>query len=153
MLWRNWSNKELPVHFIMLNPSTADETRNDPTVERCEQRARMWGYGGLIVTNVFAYRSTDPGVLKTMFDPIGLDNNNSIISAIEHSACTVCGWGENGKLLHRHDDIKELLKDKLLYALKVNKSGIPAHPLYLSYKLTPIPFLNNTIEWVRPNGK
>ncbi|MCF6276041.1 MAG: DUF1643 domain-containing protein, partial [Robiginitomaculum sp.] len=55
-----WDESKEPLYWLMLNPSTADEVKNDPTVERCERRARMWGYGGSVVLNIFSYRATDP---------------------------------------------------------------------------------------------
>jgi hypothetical protein len=150
ILWRRWS-KGKTINFILLNPSTADEKNNDPTVERCEQRARMWGYGELVVTNIFAYRSTNPKVLSKMHDPVGPDNDKSIFDSAVNSNCTICGWGEHGKLLNRGNVVKKLLCCVKLYALRINKSGIPSHPLYLSYKLKPISFTaNGVMEWVSP---
>ena len=151
-LWRVWGEGPF-VHFILLNPSTANEIDNDPTVERCERRARRWGYGGMHLTNIFAYRSTSPWTLYKMYDPIGPDNNKSIIKAMAESSCTICGWGTHGKLLNRHDSVKELIKFYIVYALRVNKNGIPTHPLYLSYKLEPFPIFNNTKPWNSPIKK
>jgi hypothetical protein len=148
-LWRRWSAGPV-VHFIMLNPSTADEKKNDPTVERCERRARQWGYGGLIVTNIFAYRSTSPWALYKIPDPIGTDNDYHILSSTTKTEHTICGWGEHGKLMNRHEKVKTLLGYVRVYALKLNKDGIPTHPLYLNYKLEPIPIFGNDKQWKRP---
>lgn len=151
-LWR-WWDKGPCVNFILLNPSTADENNNDPTVERCERRARGWGFGGMTVINIFAYRSTSPWTLYKMYAPIGPDNDECIVAATHISACTICGWGEHGTLLGRHDKVKELVKDSVVYALKVNKSGIPSHPLYLNYDLEPFPIFNNKKPWTSPIKK
>jgi ribonuclease HI len=146
-LWRIWGAQRsiesdghyTPrlVNFLMLNPSTADEVVNDATVERCERRARSWGYDGLIVTNIFAYRATDPEVLKTVSDPVGPENDLAIRFHAGDSALVVAAWGNHGELLDRSKAVKELLSDVTLYCLKVSKTGEPAHPLYLPYKLEP----------------
>src|SRR5690606_28062074 len=112
---------------------------NDPTVERCQRRAERWGYGGLIVTNIFAFRSTDPRGLK-IDDPIGEGNDAAIVDAATESRLIVCAWGKHGVLHGRGNAVLELLrnhkriKDKLR-ALKVGKSSYPMHPLYLPYEL------------------
>lgn len=140
-LWREWSDEPM-VNFLMLNPSTATERDNDPTVERCQRRAERWGYGGLIVTNIFAFRSTDPRGLK-IDDPIGSGNDAAILEAATESRLIVCAWGTHGVLHDRGNAVLELLrkqkriKDKLR-ALKVGKSGYPMHPLYLPYELEPV---------------
>jgi hypothetical protein len=152
LLWRVW-NESPPIHFIMLNPSTADETKNDPTVERCERRAREWGYGGVIVTNIFAYCSTNPKKLSEVKDPVGPDNDGSILTAATLASCTICGWGEHGKLLNRGREVEELLNDFLTYALKINQEGYPSHPLYLGYELEPIPYPEDKPKWKRPKRK
>lgn len=128
--------------FIMLNPSTADEVANDPTVERCERRARSWGWDGLIVANLFALRSTDPKALKTHLDSIGPVNDDSILWAAMQSKLVVCAWGIHGKLGGRSAAVLALLRGTgiALHALKVNADGEPAHPLYLPYSLSPVPF-------------
>jgi hypothetical protein len=99
-LVRRWSDGPL-LHFIMLNPSTADEVVNDPTVERCERRACMWHYGGLIVTNLFAWRSTDPAELRRVPDPVGPDNDEALVEAAHRAQLIVCAWGRDGALRGR----------------------------------------------------
>ena len=74
-LWRIWDYDLPKVLFIGLNPSTADEFKNDPTIRRCMRYSYDWGYGGYIMGNIFGYRSTDPRNLKKVKDPIGLDND------------------------------------------------------------------------------
>lgn len=123
----------------MLNPSTADEKTNDPTVERCQRRAMKLGFGGLIVVNIFAYRSTDPEELYTVDNPIGQDNLQAISNAATATEMFVCGWGKHGKLENRGNEVIQILKSfKVIpYALKINKDGTPAHPLYIGYKVKP----------------
>lgn len=103
LLWRTWDVDKGGVLFIMLNPSTADETVNDPTIERCYRRAMQWGYGGIVVANIFALRSTDPQMLYSENLPIQEANrpfhNDTIIrSTAKGARLVVCGWGEHGAL-------------------------------------------------------
>lgn len=123
----------------MLNPSTADELTNDPTIERCEKRAREYGYGGIKVTNLFALRSTDPAALHAAVDPIGPDNDEAILDAYLTSRMTICAWGTHGAHLDRGRKVTEMLASigAELYALDLTKDGIPGHPLYLPYSLHP----------------
>lgn len=72
-LWRRWADGGRYVNFICLNPSTADEHKDDPTVRKCVKFARTWGYGAMCITNLFAYRATDRSVIKKVADPVGLD--------------------------------------------------------------------------------
>lgn len=137
-LWRSWSGGVGTLNFLMLNPSTADEVENDPTVERCERRAREWGYEKLIVTNLFAFRSTSPHELKQQADPVGPDNDAAIVKAAWESSQVICAWGEHGAHLGRSDAVLKLLAGIDLFALRINSGGQPAHPLYLSYGLKPV---------------
>ncbi len=131
-------DKSLPlVNFLMLNPSIADSFINDPTVERCQRRAAMWKFGGLIVTNLFALVSTDPQGLRDVLDPVGPGNDNDIELASRDSHMTICAWGARGGFMGRSKHVRELLKDKPLHYLKMGKKE-PSHPLYLSYELDPI---------------
>lgn len=127
-------------HWIMLNPSTADAFKNDPTIAGCEKRARAWGYDGLIVTNIFALRSTDPMRLYEAEDPIGA--NDAILDAARESAITVCGWGCHGTLHDRGSKVADALTVMgiKLHALKINKDGSPGHPLYIGHAVQPMPW-------------
>lgn len=137
-----WDDKKPPMLWLMLNPSTADEVQNDPTVERCERRARMWGYGGSEVFNIFAYRATDPKDMRAHRDPIGPDNDEWIRKFARRSVRSigVCGWGEHGAHLGRGKAVMKILQEEsaIVHALKVNASGHPKHPLYVAYKAKPV---------------
>ncbi|HHB81814.1 MAG TPA: DUF1643 domain-containing protein, partial [Aliiroseovarius sp.] len=95
-LTRSWAPKGRRVLFIMLNPSTATERQNDPTVERCERRARALGFGAFRVVNIFAFRATDPRVMRAADDPVGLENNTAIIESLDWADQTICAWGTHG---------------------------------------------------------
>jgi hypothetical protein len=138
-LWRKWDQGGQSLNFVMLNPSTADETANDPTVERCERRARMMGFGGLVVTNLFALRSTYPDVLYGHSDPVGPDNDAAIMDVATRSGMVVCGWGTHGALRARWAFVKCALTAAgvKLRHLGLTKDGQPRHPLYIGYKVTP----------------
>ena len=101
LLWRIWDENRPPAVFVMPNPSTADEIKNDPTVERCERRARAMGFGGLRVANIFALRSTDPAALYQHADPVGPDNDAAIIESVAGAGIVVCAWGGHGNLNDR----------------------------------------------------
>lgn len=146
-LWRRW-DKTLPLYVaLMLNPSTADEETNDPTVERQERRARAGGMGGLYVLNLFAYRSTDPRALYKLcdegIDPIGPDNDATIRQVcLTPNALVVCGWGKHGNLNGRGLDVSRMLRNAgvRLHCLGINKDGTPVHPLYVPYSSLPKPY-------------
>nr|ADI20154.1 uncharacterized protein conserved in bacteria [uncultured alpha proteobacterium EB080_L06A09] len=123
----------------MLNPSTATEIHNDPTVERCERRAKALGYGAFKVCNIFAYRSTDPKIMRLQKDPIGPKNDKIIIKSANWSNNIICAWGTNGSHLNRGKKIEELLRAKnfTLTHLGLSKDGHPKHPLYISYSVSP----------------
>ena len=139
-LWRTWGEKR-PALFLMLNPSTADEVTNDPTVARCESRARMMGYGGLLVANIFALRSTDPGALYDRPDPIGPGNDRAIVAAAASAGIVVCAWGTHGALNGRGAHVLRMLVDMgvVPHCLKLTKGGFPQHPLYVSMDTLPQP--------------
>ncbi len=141
-LERIWDASKPPLVMLMLNPSTATELQNDPTVERCERRARQNGYGGLQVLNIFSYRSTDPQNLKKVFDPVGQYNDFFIRLILKQNASfnnIVCGWGTHGIINNRERRIFDLFKKENLEpkAFKWTKSGHPQHPLYISYAEQP----------------
>ncbi len=135
-LWRIWSEEEPHAMFIGLNPSTADELQDDPTVRRCISYARSWGYGGLWMANLFALRSTDPKKLSEADDPVGTENDKWILKLSKSAAVVVAAWGNYGGYLGRSRDIVKLIRS--LCYLKLNKTGEPAHPLYLKGTLRPV---------------
>lgn len=129
--------------FIGLNPSTADETEDDPTIRRCIGYAKAWGYGGLCMVNLFALRSTDPRGLYAADDPVGPDNDRYLIGLATGAACmqgiVVAAWGTRGGYKGRDAAVRELLRVPV-HVLRFTKSGHPAHPLYLPKSLTPMPW-------------
>lgn len=144
-LKRVWDDSKPLIAFCMLNPSTADETKNDPTVERCQRRAMRMGYGGLIVVNIFSYRSTDPEELYMSESVSGvtlLSNDAAIMDAANKCKTFICGWGKHGRLYGRGAAVLRLLKRYGVtpMVLKINNDGTPAHPLYIGYNVKPFDF-------------
>ena len=138
-LTRVWDDKGRKVAFVMLNPSTATEVQNDPTVERCERRARALGFGAFRVVNIFAYRATDPKVMRAQPDPVGIENDAAIAAAAEWADRVVCAWGSHGAHMDRGVAVAALLRDsgRPLYQLGLTKAGQPKHPLYIGYDRQP----------------
>lgn len=141
-LTRVWHPNGPKVTFVMLNPSTATEFQNDPTVERCERRARALGYGAFRVSNIFAFRATDPKVMRAEPDPIGPDNDAAIVEAALWADATICAWGTHGAHLGRGTHVAALLRQirQPLLHLGLTQAGDPRHPLYVSYAQAPIPW-------------
>ena len=127
-LSRTWNGKKKTILFIGLNPSTANEKIDDPTIRRCINYAQNWGYGSLLMVNLFAYRATLPSELKNVKNPIGNDNDIQIIELSKKADIAVAAWGNEGTLLNRDKEVKKILPN--LMCLKINKSGQPSHPLY-----------------------
>ena len=128
------------VTFIMLNPSTADAATNDPTITRCCNYAKSWGYGRLEVVNLYALRATDPRELRKRFDPTGgVANETFILESCKRSGMVICAWGALGKLKEQAGHIRWLLRTYgvALHALAFTKDREPRHPLYLRGDLTP----------------
>lgn len=138
-LTRIWDASGQKALFVMLNPSTATEFQNDPTVERCERRARALGFGGFVVTNIFAYRATDPQVMRRQPDPVGPGNDSAILAAAETADQIICGWGSHGAHLDRALQVTSLLRRRArpLFHLGLTLAGQPKHPLYISYSVRP----------------
>jgi hypothetical protein len=91
-LWRRWDIGP-QVLFVMLNPSTADEAMDDPTIRRCIGLARSWGFSALAVGNLFAYRTTSPADLSASADPVGSKNDHWLHRLHEESSLTIAAWG------------------------------------------------------------
>lgn len=134
-LWRHWGGRRGHAMFVGLNPSTADETQDDPTVRRCIGYARDWGYSGLCMTNIFAFRATDPAVMLAEPDPKGPDNDYWLAESARRAAIVVAAWGVHGVHRERHDTVRALLPS--LHYLRLTKEGYPGHPLYLPKALAP----------------
>ena len=136
-LSRMWDNSQPHVMFICLNPSTADETEDDPTIRCCINYAKLWGYGGLYIGNLFAFRATEPKDMLAATNPIGDNNDKWLLKLSSEAALVVAAWGNAGKHMGRSQQVRQLIPN--LYCLKINKSGEPAHPLYQKTNLKPVP--------------
>lgn len=136
-LWRTWDESKPYAMIIGLNPSTADETKDDRTLIRCVDFAKSWGYGGLCMANLFAYRATDPNDMINAKEPIGAGNDEWLVNLAKEAGVVVAAWGNDGTFLGRSQKVIKLLPN--LQYLKMNKSGEPAHPLYLKSTLQPAP--------------
>lgn len=126
------------VNFICLNPSTATDDQDDPTVRKCQMLARRWGFDSICVTNIFAYRSTNPKALYKIDYPIGPMNDRYLMNVADRASLVVCAWGAHGELMDRAQSVVTLLRDlkvKLHY-LRMGKKQ-PYHPLYLPYSTQP----------------
>lgn len=113
--------------FIMLNPSTADTTLNDPTISRCIKFARRWGYSFLAVGNLYAFRSSDPSVLRKATDPVGPDNDYYLGKLASEADLIVAAWGTNPSQSRVADVISCIDRD--IHCLGVTNDGSPKHPL------------------------
>lgn len=127
-LSRIWADGDI-VTWIMLNPSTADASVDDPTIRRCISFSKSWGYGGLRVVNLYAYRATNPDALKTAVDPIGPEHSVHFMRALHMSSLIVAAWGacKHAKIDHVLPWISQLD----IQCLGVTADGYPRHPLYV----------------------
>jgi hypothetical protein len=147
-LWRRWGSGPQLV-AIGLNPSTADETVNDPTVAKLVRYARRWGLDGLTMLNLFAYRATLPADMKRADDPIGRENTmtmtREISSVTERGGAVLAAWGAHGSYLDRSAYTVAVLKEIGIgvACFKLTKAGEPIHPLYQLDAAVPVPFLGD----------
>lgn len=135
-LWREWDAALPFVQFIGLNPSTADETNDDPTIRRCIQFAKDWGFGAYCMTNIFAWRDTDPNGMKRVVNPIGDDNDKWLMEIAASAGLAVAAWGRHGNHMYRGYHVKKMISN--LHCLGLNKDGSPVHPLYQRADLKPV---------------
>lgn len=150
-LWREWDVDSVTgcsddlnhahqyVQFIGLNPSTADEVQDDPTIRRCIQFAKDWGYGALCMTNLFAWRATEPEDMMRATHPIGDDNDKHLAQIAAGAGVIIAAWGNDGSYLYRAQHVKKFIP--AMMCLKMTGNRQPAHPLYLKGDLKPIPLI------------
>jgi len=145
-LKRVWDPAGKRLGFVMLNPSKATEVQNDPTVERCQRRARKLGYGAFEVTNIFAWRETHPKLMRKASDPVGPGNNQALLQSSAWADALIAAWGVHGDHQDRGPKVLDLLRDldTPVYHLGLTKAGHPRHPLYCPYAQQPI-------AWQRPH--
>ena len=129
--------------FIMLNPSTADAANDDPTIRRCIGFSRQWGCDRLLVLNLFAFRATDPAVMKRAEDPVGPENREWFFRALSNSpgCLAVCAWGVHGEHWGQDRTVLGWLSEAGVtpVALGVTRDGHPRHPLYLPKRAEMVP--------------
>lgn len=150
-LTRRWGGDVFTTLFIMLNPSTADMDKDDPTIRRCINFTKYWGGNVIEIVNLFSYRTTNPENLKTIIDPVGPRNKKYIFDALKNSGIVICAWGGNkfGKrqafiMRTWFKEYEELYGDRINpHALGITKEGYPRHPLYLKKRIEPVPFIFN----------
>ncbi len=144
LLTRDLSPNPRTAKFILLNPSTADATNDDPTIRRCIGFARRWGCGRLAVLNLFAFRATDPSEMKRADDPVGPENRDTFDRMLRshHDGPVVCGWGVHGEFRDQDRTVLAWLTqlDVQPLALGTTKDGHPRHPLYLPGDAELVPF-------------
>lgn len=139
MLTRAWEDvgDGTALNIIGLNPSTADAAVDDPTIRRCIGFARQWGFSELVMTNIFAFRSTDPGGLKAERDPVGPENDVTLLEQARGCRVALAAWGAHGGLFSREGQVLRLLRGVPLQCLGTTKARYPKHPLYLARTTTP----------------
>jgi hypothetical protein len=130
-LWRTWDEAESHVTFIGLNPSTADESEDDPTIRRCIGFAKEWGFGGINMVNLFAVRATSPNDMIRHPCPIGYENNDYLRMYLEEGGLNVACWGNHGEHLFRGEEVIAILGKPNLSIFGLTGKSQPKHPLYL----------------------
>lgn len=146
-LFREWEpSRRMPILWVMLNPSTADASVDDPTIRRCIAFSKAWGYGAMWVGNVYAYRSTDPAALSTLGanEARGPHLHGHLWGMASESALTVCAWGAHVPRLG-DETLHNISGPGGLWCLGKTKHGAPRHPLYVKGD-TPLQ------EWDRRTG-
>ncbi|MEC0136712.1 DUF1643 domain-containing protein [Paenibacillus macerans] len=150
LLSRIWDDSLPKVLYVMLNPSTADNSEEDRTSSQCLYFAKKFGYGSLEVVNLYALISTDPKQLKFEFDPIGTENDKFILEAAGRAKTIVVAWGEKHFINQRHNKVARLLTSEghQLHCLGIAKSEHPRHPSRMSHSIESLT-LYSTEEYLR----
>jgi hypothetical protein len=142
-LLREWDTDKPKIMFIGLNPSTANETDDDPTIRRVIGFAKDWGYGGVYMMNLFAICSSDPSILKSCEDPIG-KNDYWLYTIRKECKRVLFAWGNFKEAVERSSFVSSKFTGAI--CLGFNKNGTPKHPLYVSANTLPINFIGNGIR-------
>ena len=142
MLTRDWDLDHDRMTIIMLNPSTADQNTDDPTIRRCITFAKREGHGGLQVVNLFGYRATNPATLRTATDPVGPDNDDALLDALDTANYVVVAWGAHPFAKERAAEVLAVIADHGLpvLCLGTTKDGHPRHPLYVKGDQPLVPY-------------
>lgn len=141
-LFRKWIGTGGSINWIMLNPSTADDVFDDPTIRKCIGFSKLWGFSSLVVTNLFSFRATDPADLRAMVrvdyaNAVG-DNDGHLIEQATAANLVVAAWGTHGNLAGRADDVmNRVLPEVDLYCIGLTKDGFPTHPCMAKYTNAP----------------
>lgn len=130
-LCRTWTQGNGHVTFIGLNPSTADENKDDPTIRRCIGFAKDWGFGGINMLNLFAFRATNPKELMKAKEPIGEKNNHYLSMYCDPIGLNIACWGIWGAYMNRGKEVLDFLGVSGLHCFGFTKNVQPKHPLYL----------------------
>lgn len=144
LLWRTWDETHPHLLWVLLNPSTADEQTDDPTLRRCNRFSREWQYGGLEIVNLFAFRTPHPHDFYRAADPIGSENDHYLAAAAARAAGIILAWGEKGTYLQRDRAVLALLSlhtTQPLSCLGTAQHGCPRHPLYRPRSTRPVQYL------------
>jgi hypothetical protein len=141
-LWRTWDSSLQSMVCIGLNPSTADATNDDPTIRRVIGFAKFWGFGSLVMLNIFAYRATNPLVMLAAPEPVGPENDATILAEVSKASLILVAWGDSGKTKGkvRAGAVVKIIGDagKQALCLGMTRSGSPRHPLYVPADYQPI---------------
>jgi hypothetical protein len=138
------------VNFVMLNPSTADDVFDDATIRRCVGFAKRWGFSGIVVTNLFAYRATDPRELKSLSRinwalAVGAENDGHLKREAEGAHSVVFAWGDNADSLgRRRAEVVAMLQRFDPLCIRLTARGNPAHPVRERYTEAPQTFFRST---------
>ncbi len=130
--------------FVMLNPSTADATQDDPTIRRCIGFACAWGFERLKVVNLYAYRATNPRDLWLADDPVGPENDHVLSLVFGGSDLLIAAWGCHAKTERVDEILAWPIRPRL--CLGLTKDGAPRHPLYLPASAIPRPLNGESHE-------
>ena len=146
-LWRVWDHDARRLVVIGLNPSTADENLDDPTIRRCIGYAKQWDLGGLLMLNIFGFRATAPKDMLAADDPVGPDNQDAFTDAVcalagRPAPFVLCAWGAHGAYMDQDETALGWLAmpDITPHCLGLTKDGLPRHPLYMSKYALPFPY-------------